>query len=81
MLSMAFSWVSEDLEEGGKWLERVKGLGNVMMDMVSESKFLPFPLCTESLLTFATSNAKEMVRHDGSYAPPSIAQSLSFLLH
>lgn len=81
MLSMAFSWVSEDLEEGRKWLERVKGLGNVMMDMVSESKFLPFPLCTESLLTFATSNAKEMVRHDGSYAPPSIAQSLSFLLH
>ncbi|KAH7417867.1 hypothetical protein BKA64DRAFT_612641 [Cadophora sp. MPI-SDFR-AT-0126] len=37
MLSMAFSWVSEDLEEGRKWLERIKGLGNVMMDMVSET--------------------------------------------
>ncbi|PVH83496.1 FAD-binding domain-containing protein [Cadophora sp. DSE1049] len=41
MLSMAFSWVSEDIEEGRTWLERIKGLGNVMMDMVIESKFLP----------------------------------------
>ncbi|KAG4432157.1 hypothetical protein IFR05_012349 [Cadophora sp. M221] len=37
MLSMAFSWVSENLEEGRKWLERIKGLGNVMKDMVSET--------------------------------------------
>ncbi|KAH7309357.1 hypothetical protein BKA65DRAFT_559570 [Rhexocercosporidium sp. MPI-PUGE-AT-0058] len=36
-LAMAFSWISEDLEEGRKWLERIKGLGNVMMDMVSET--------------------------------------------
>ena len=43
MLSMAFSWISEDLEEGRKWLERIKGLGVVMMDMVSESGLLPFP--------------------------------------
>ncbi|KAH9218170.1 FAD binding domain-containing protein [Leptodontidium sp. 2 PMI_412] len=37
MLSMAFSWVSEDLDEGRKWLERIKSLGNVMKDMVSET--------------------------------------------
>ncbi|KAK0124871.1 hypothetical protein ONS96_008749 [Cadophora gregata f. sp. sojae] len=37
MLSSAFSWVSEDIEEGRKWLERIKGLGKVMMDMVSET--------------------------------------------
>lgn len=39
MLAMAFSWASEELEEGRKWLDRIKSLGNVMMDMVSESVF------------------------------------------
>jgi FAD/FMN-containing dehydrogenase len=37
-LMMMFSWASVDIEEGRKWLDKVKGLGTVMMDMVSESK-------------------------------------------
>lgn len=35
---MMFSWASIDFEEGRKWLNKMKGLGTVMMDMVSESK-------------------------------------------
>jgi FAD/FMN-containing dehydrogenase len=36
-LTMMFSWASVDFEEGKKWLDKVKSLGTVMMDMVSES--------------------------------------------
>lgn len=39
-LMMMFSWASVDFEEGRKWLSRIKGLGTVMMDMVSESKLV-----------------------------------------
>lgn len=42
MLAVAFTWASEDLEEGRKWLERIKALGTVMMDMVSESEYTSF---------------------------------------
>jgi FAD/FMN-containing dehydrogenase len=42
-LMMAFSWASTDFEEGRRWLDRVKGLGTVVMDMVSESKLPPRP--------------------------------------
>jgi FAD/FMN-containing dehydrogenase len=42
-LMMAFSWASTDFEEGRRWLDKVKGLGTVVMDMVSESK-LPLSL-------------------------------------
>ncbi|KAL2066151.1 hypothetical protein VTL71DRAFT_2222 [Oculimacula yallundae] len=37
MLAVAVSWASEDLEEGRKWAERIKGFGNAMMDMVAET--------------------------------------------
>ncbi|KAE9363836.1 FAD-binding domain-containing protein [Stipitochalara longipes BDJ] len=37
-LMVLFSWASVDFEEGRKWLDRVKGFGTVMMDIVSESK-------------------------------------------
>jgi hypothetical protein len=33
-----FSWASIDFEEGRKWLDRIKGLGTVMTEIVSESK-------------------------------------------
>jgi hypothetical protein len=35
---MASSWASTDLEEGRRWLKKVKALGTVVMDMVSETK-------------------------------------------
>jgi FAD/FMN-containing dehydrogenase len=35
---MMFSWASVDFEEGKRWLDKIKALGTVMMDMVSESK-------------------------------------------
>ena len=38
MLNISFSWSSGDFEEGQKWLNKIKSLGMVMMDMVSESK-------------------------------------------
>lgn len=37
VLSTAFSWASTDLEEGRAWLAKVKALGTVVMDMVSET--------------------------------------------
>lgn len=37
MFMVLFSWASVDFEAGGHWLEKVKGLGTVTMDMVSES--------------------------------------------
>ncbi len=36
---MMFSWASVNFEEGREWLKKVKQLGNVLMEMVSESKF------------------------------------------
>jgi hypothetical protein len=35
---MMFSWASVDFEEGKRWLNKIKTLGTVLMDMVSESK-------------------------------------------
>jgi FAD/FMN-containing dehydrogenase len=37
VLSMMFSWVSTDVEEGRKWLHRIKNFGTVVTDMVGES--------------------------------------------
>ena len=37
-LMILFSWALTNFEEGRKWLDKVKGLGTVMMDMVSESE-------------------------------------------
>jgi FAD/FMN-containing dehydrogenase len=36
---MMFSWASVDFDEGKRWLDKVKGLGTVIMETVSESKF------------------------------------------
>jgi hypothetical protein len=35
---MMFSWASINFEEVRKWLDRIKGFGTVMIEMVSESK-------------------------------------------
>jgi FAD/FMN-containing dehydrogenase len=44
VLSMMFSWVSTDFEEGRKWLDRIKSFGTVVMDMVGESMLSPFSI-------------------------------------
>jgi FAD/FMN-containing dehydrogenase len=46
-LTMMFSWASVDFEEGRKWLDKVKSLGTVMVDMVSESQF---EICMRQML-------------------------------
>lgn len=38
MFGLSFSWASANVEEGRRWLDRVKALGTVLSDMVSESK-------------------------------------------
>jgi len=49
-LMVLFSWASTDFEEGRKWLDKVKGLGTVMKDMVSESKLIVYTkLCQANL--------------------------------
>jgi hypothetical protein len=37
-LMFMFNWASEDLEAGWLFLEKIRGLGKVVMDTVKESK-------------------------------------------
>jgi UDP-N-acetylenolpyruvoylglucosamine reductase len=39
VLMFMFNWASEDLEAGWQFLEKLRGLGKVVMDTVKESKF------------------------------------------
>jgi len=79
-LMILFCWASTDFEEGRKWLDKVKSLGTVMMDMVSESKFETCVSGTK-LIFYSLSYNQEVVRHDGSHAASILIQFLPFLLH
>jgi FAD binding domain len=82
MLMVLFSWASVDFEEGRQWLEKVKGLGTVMMDMVSESMPL-LRTCSRLFDSDAgdSSNDQKMVRDDSTHVPASILQLVSILLY
>lgn len=49
-MNLIFIWPSQDLNEGEFWLNKVRGLGSVVVDTVSESKNFPVahPLSEEN---------------------------------
>ena len=46
VLMFMFTWASEDLEAGWQFLEKLRGLGKVVMNTVKESKFCHPPSST-----------------------------------
>jgi hypothetical protein len=83
VLSMMFSWVSTDIEEGRKWLDRIKSFGTVVMDMVGESMLPPFSINSFDhgfTADWESSNYEEMVRPNGTHAPSTIIQHIPLRL-
>ncbi|PMD47730.1 FAD-binding domain-containing protein [Hyaloscypha variabilis F] len=56
-LMVLFSWASTDFEEGRKWLDKVKGLGTVMKDMVSETTIKKWCDMMRPMLPLASYNS------------------------